>query len=169
MNIRNVLRIYTLERQLNADDIALLNTLRAMNDSEREALVETLSPQPVKKAGKKSASKKSSRASGMQAQLNTRLAGRERERQGIPTTRAVNSSLICHHRSDDGDDPTECGLVEDNPIHDPLMGYGGYHPFDPGARPANDSSSANGGAGGGTQSLEDETVSAAVATGGSNE
>lgn len=58
MNIRNVLRAYTLQRQLTDDETALLNTLRSLSDPERELLVESLSPSQ-KKAGKKSVSKSS--------------------------------------------------------------------------------------------------------------
>lgn len=50
MNLKNVLKTYGLLRQLSDDETALLNTLRAMNDSERELLVESLSPEkPAKK------------------------------------------------------------------------------------------------------------------------
>lgn len=155
MNIKSVLRTYSLLRQLSDDETALLETLRAMNDSEREALVETLSPQPVKKAGKKSASKKSSRASGMAQAIKESL---DRGRAAI--------------KPDDDDSDgrcSQCDMTADMPIHDPNGGYISHHPFSPTAPTASDSSSANGGAGGGTRNLEDETESVAVAVGGSNE
>lgn len=142
MNLRNVLRTYSLLRQLTDDESALLETLRTMNDSERELLVEVLSPQKSssKKSSSKSAGKgaKSKRASGMQAQLNTRLAGQERRRQPM---------ALCSYVSDDGDDPTQCGESESSGIHDVAMGYRNYHPFQPPASTAERSSSANGGAG----------------------
>lgn len=53
MNLRNVLRTYALFRQLTDDESALLATLRGINDSERELLVESL--QPEKTAAKKPA------------------------------------------------------------------------------------------------------------------
>lgn len=47
MNLRNILKIYNLERQLTTDDVALLNTLRGMNESDKDLLVESLTPQKV--------------------------------------------------------------------------------------------------------------------------
>lgn len=55
MNIKLVLSTYSKLRQLTDDETALLETLRRMTDTERELLVETLSPQ--KQAGKKTARK----------------------------------------------------------------------------------------------------------------
>lgn len=49
MNLRTVLRTYGLLRQLTDDETALLNTLRGMNDGERELLVESLSPEKIKR------------------------------------------------------------------------------------------------------------------------
>lgn len=45
MNLKNVLKTYSLLRQLSDDETALLNTLREMNDAERELLVESLQPE----------------------------------------------------------------------------------------------------------------------------
>lgn len=70
MNIRNVLKTYSLLRTLSDDETALLNTLRGMTETERELTIETLSPTPQKKAAKKSSKAgKSSRASSLQAQI----------------------------------------------------------------------------------------------------
>lgn len=44
MNLKLVLRTYSALRQLTDDESALLNTLRSLNDGERELLVESLSP-----------------------------------------------------------------------------------------------------------------------------
>lgn len=44
MNIRTVLRTYSLLRQLTDDETALLETLRSLTDSDREQLVESLAP-----------------------------------------------------------------------------------------------------------------------------
>lgn len=56
MNLRNVLRAYSLLRQLSDDEAALLETLRAANDNERQLIAEAMgSKPPQKKAGKKSA------------------------------------------------------------------------------------------------------------------
>ena len=51
MNLRNVLKTYSLLRSLTDDESALLATLRAMTDTERELLVESLAP--AKPAAKK--------------------------------------------------------------------------------------------------------------------
>lgn len=77
MNLRNVLRVYSLMRQFDDDESALLNTLRSLSDPERELLVESLSPSQ-KKAGKKSASKspgKSAHASSLESTIKARGNG----------------------------------------------------------------------------------------------
>src|ERR1043165_6823750 len=51
LNLKTVLKTYSLLRNLTDDETALLNTLRSMNDTERELLVESLAP--TKPAGKK--------------------------------------------------------------------------------------------------------------------
>lgn len=137
MNIRSILKIYTLERQLNPDDIALLNTLRSMNESERELLVESLSPasKTTKKVGRKASSKsagKSSRASGMAAIISGNLSQRRQ--------------IICGYIYPD---KSACNQPEDNPIHAVDGGYAGYHEFTTGkssAPRAAGKSSTNGGA-----------------------
>jgi hypothetical protein len=53
MNLKNVLRTYSLLRSLTNDESALLDTLRAMNDAERELLVELLVPATVRKPATK--------------------------------------------------------------------------------------------------------------------
>jgi hypothetical protein len=118
VNIRMVLRTYSYLRQLTDDETALLETLRGMNDSERELLVESLSP--AKGQGKKKATKKPASTSG-------------NSRRGLPLTEVGKpldggvSKMRCAYT--DGDDPTACGDYADGPIHDPKGGYGGYHPF----------------------------------------
>ena len=118
MNYRNILKIYNLERQLGDDETAFLNTLRRMSDSERELLVESLSPgKATKKAGKKSSSKsagKSARASSLQQQIQS-------------TTRADSKSTLCGY-SIDG---KVCHGTENDGIHDAMMGYVAYHEFQP--------------------------------------
>lgn len=156
MNIKSVLRTYSLLRQLSDDETALLETLRQLNESEREALVETLSPQPVRKSSaKKSASKKSLRASSLEQQIQ------KRPREAM----TADSGWPCAHVYKDG---LACSASADANVHH-LPSAAGYHLFLEPASPAGDSSSANGGAGGGTRNLEVETESAAVAAGGSNE
>jgi len=57
MNLRNVLKTYSLLRSLTDDESALLETLRSLNDNDRELMVETLVPgkAAAKKATKKPA------------------------------------------------------------------------------------------------------------------
>lgn len=47
-NLKSILKIYALERDLNPDDLALLNTLRTLTESEREVMVEALQPGKAK-------------------------------------------------------------------------------------------------------------------------
>lgn len=130
MNLRNVLRAYSLLRVLSDDEAALLETLRAANDNERQLIADAMSDKPQKKSNKKSAgggksSTKSTQASGMAAQLNKSLQ-RQRHVTGdgirctyqYPQDSPVNAGLTC----DEGGD---------NSIHDPMMGYAGYHEFVP--------------------------------------
>lgn len=117
MNIRQVLRTYSLLRQLTDDESALLETLRGLNDAERESLVVALQPEKVagRRASKKSSkpASKSSRASGMAATLAKNLGRRHQ----------------CVAMVDDNGGEMPCGEAEDNPIHDSAMGYAGYHEF----------------------------------------
>lgn len=73
MNLRNVLRAYSLLRVLNDDETALLETLRAANDNERQLIAEAMSDKPQKKAGKKSAGRggRSKRGESLQQQIQT--------------------------------------------------------------------------------------------------
>jgi hypothetical protein len=125
MNIRNVLRTYSLLRQLTDDESAFLETLRGLNDAERESLVVALQPEKMagKRASKKSSksASKSSRASGLGTTI-TRNLSQYRQVANTPCVALV----------DDNGGEMECGQVEQNPIHDPAMGYGGYHEFDAG-------------------------------------
>lgn len=117
MNYRLVLKTYTALRQMSPDDLALLDTLRGLSDTEREMMMDALSPQ--KPAAKKSTKKrgKSQRASGMAAALSRNLM---QERQ-------INEGACAHM--------LECGLPcntgDNNPIHDKSFGYGDYHEFVP--------------------------------------
>lgn len=141
MNIRNVLTVYTKLRNFTDDESALLETLRAMNDSERELLVETLSPQKSssKKPSSKSAARgaKSKRASSLRQQISTKA------------TTATSNDGPCGYSFSDG---TECQAPPSDPIHDETFGYAGYHPFVPAASTAERSSSANGAGVSGTAS-----------------
>jgi hypothetical protein len=116
MNLKTVLRTYSLLRQLTDDESALLATLRELSENERELLVESLSPQKSgKKSTKKPAAAKSSRASSLQRQL-----------QQAP--KSTSPIVPCVY--DLGGQP--CGATADDPIHDQSFGYGGYHEFEGG-------------------------------------
>jgi hypothetical protein len=159
VNFKLVLKAYSILRQLADDESALLDTLRTLTDTERDLLVESLSPaKSTKKATKKSASK-SSRASGMAAAIG----------KSLNQQRAASAK--CVYVSEDGDDPTECGELEGNGIHDPALGYRNYHPFAPSspASTAHNQSSASNGERSGTVSSVGETISAGSAAGGSSE
>ena len=202
-NLKLILRTYSALRQMSPDDIALLETLRGLNDGDRELMVETLQGKATgKKAGKKSSKKqvvpladqrcvykladsskcgkafgdsvhtgypnsghpfteqsssKSSRASGMAAQLKER-----RSQQRRISTEDVDAAFCA---------APNCGEGLTNPIHDPNGGYGSYHPFQLSttASPAPASSPANGGVGSTIANLEASAASAGAATGGSSE
>ena len=154
MNLRNVLRTYSLLRQLSDDESALLATLRAMSDSERELLVESL--QPDKGAGKKKAAAKKSagkspRASNMAATLGKNLA---QQRKPMCATCGSTDPNDGDHGTGEGQhefstdvggrlqklmsnedrctfeiDGKVCKGLAGDAIHDATMGYGGYHEF----------------------------------------
>lgn len=165
MNLKLVLRTYSNLRQLTDDETALLETLRAMNDGEREMLVESLSPQPQKKSSKKAAgSGKSKRA----AELGDTIRSRTQQK---PTTMTSDIDIFSDERCQfiraDG---KPCKLLPDHNIHH-LATANEYHPFVSSAQPVTNPSSASGGASGSTANSETETdgVGSAVhgASGGS--
>ena len=149
MNLRNVLGAYSKLRQLTDDESALLETLRGLNDAERESLVVALQPEKVtgKRASKKSSkpASKSVRAPSLQQQLKG-------------TASRTITGPAC----------SVCGNVEDHPDHDTAH-YLSAHEFDAGkssAQPARGKSSTNGGAGNSTVNSEAEKENASTATGG---
>jgi hypothetical protein len=111
VNLRNVLRAFTLLRQLTDDETALLSTLRSLSENERELLVESLSPQ--KPATKRKAGK-SARAKSLQTVVST--------------ARPNKPEIPCAYVDDSGN---HCMEVESNPIHDATMGYRNHHEFQP--------------------------------------
>lgn len=149
---------------MSPGDITLLETLRGLNDGDRELMVETLQGKATaKKAGKKSSTSKSSqssskspRASGMATQLSNRRQRRQKINEGA-----------CTFILEDG---AVCNTGDNNPIHDESFGYAHYHPFQPSttAPPAPAPSPANGGATTSTanSATELDDVSNAVHAGG---
>lgn len=125
MNWKLVLRIYGNLRQLTDDESVLLNTLRAMSDTERELLVESLQPQKL--AGRKAAK---SRKSGSKSPRATSLSS---VIQRTPKTKDDDgSSQPCSYLMGN----ESCDAVVGDPIHDKSFGYAGYHPFQPPAQSA---------------------------------
>ena len=117
MNLRNVLRTYALLRQLNDDESALLDTLRTLSESERDQLVETLSP--VKTATKKRKPRtgaKSARAASLAEQIKS--TGKAKAADDEQCVHQFSSGELCAESTDSG-------------IHDPAMGYQNYHEFQP--------------------------------------
>lgn len=152
MNIRNVLRTYSLLRQLTDDESALLETLRGLNDAERESLVVALQPEKTmtKRASKKSASKTNIPLCGACGYAESSIVHKDESRSNFhlfypPSKSASKSSRAsgmaatlaknlgrrhqCVAMVDDNGGEMPCGEAEDNPIHDSAMGYAGYHEF----------------------------------------
>lgn len=182
MNLRNVLRTYVLLRQLTSDESALLETLRGMNDTERELLVESLAPE---KAVKKTAATQQRKlehcaacdytkratvhkdtslsdyhqfqSSKGKSQRAASLAEQIQRRTGITICGASLASS-----------GADCNLPEGHALHSD-KGYVDHHPFQPAspARSAAQQSSASNGEMSTTASSGDETESAQVAVGGS--
>lgn len=124
MNLRNVLKVYGLQRQFSDDESALLKTLQSLNDTERDLLVDSLSP-AQKKSSKKSAGKgggggKSVRASGMAAQLNKTL---QQQRQ---VTTDDDDGEGCYVITEG----VRCGASADANVHH-MPTDANYHEFQP--------------------------------------
>ena len=159
MNFRQVLRAYSLLRQLSDDESALLATLRGMSEPEREALVVAMQPERTT-AGKKKATKKtggkSPRASAMAATLGKNLA------QQRAATTETKDGPRCSHPMGDG---VPCDAGEHSPIHDKGLGYLNYHPFvsSSSARNAAGKSSTNDDEA--SSEIDSEDVSVAVGAG----
>lgn len=157
MSYRDALKVFKLERALNDDETAFLNTLRGMTDAERELTVEALSPQtkkPTKKAATKSASK-SRRATS----ISTAIQG--------TAGAAGRSTGACSFSMDGG----ECSAPANDPIHDPTFGYAGYHPFvesspAPGAAQGSSSKNGEGARSGASSETQPDSASNVVHAGG---
>lgn len=120
MSLRQVLTIYNAERQLNEDDVALLNTLRRLNDNDRELLVQGLSDKSQKKSSKKTAggSGKSKRA----AELGDTIRSRSQRKA---TTNGDDGKCVYQHESG-----AMCFEPADANVHhlETAEGHHGYQP-----------------------------------------
>lgn len=163
MNYRNILKIYKLERELSPDDVALLNTLRGMSDSERELFAEALAPEkPVVKPATRKIEKcgvcnytrravhhNDPAAKGYhkfddgktetQPPQKSRRAVSLASRLGTPVI-DTRAPLLCTYEIDN----KVCKGTENDGIHDQSLGYGNYHPFVSDVQPVPVQSSTNG-------------------------
>lgn len=121
-NFRNVLKVFTMMRDFEPDDHALLNTLRGVTEAEREMLVEALGPVKRATAKRTRKSSKSPRA----ASLAGAIAGTAKRAPDMP-------EAICTFQYHD---ESFCDQCESNLVHDKTAGYAGYHPFQPAAAQA---------------------------------
>lgn len=180
-NLKLVLRTYSALRQMSPDDIALLETLRGLNDGDRELMVETLQGKATaKKAGKKSSTSKSSqsssrspRASGIHAQLKERRQSATRDVIGESGEPDIFDAVAerrlqgCAWESSDG----PCFRSVDDNVHH-KQGDPDYHEFVEGKSttpPTPAPSPANGAEGSTTQNSEASAASVGAVTGGSSE
>lgn len=156
MNLRNILKIYALERDLNPDDLALLNTLRAMSDTERAMTVEAFGGS-MGKSGRGVSSAKPKKFPKCDVCGVSRRAAHHKDtthkdyhefdagkaggagksarasslRERIqPVAQAAHKPLLCDY-SVDG---KVCHGEENDGIHDQSMGYAAYHEFQPPVR-----------------------------------
>jgi hypothetical protein len=115
-NFKNVLKVYSMMRAFDADDNAMLNTLRNATESELESLAEAIGP--VKRAPKKSVRKagKPSRAASIAGQIVGTAGGK--------CVAAILNGI--------GDNKAICYHLQTSPIHDPAAGYADYHEFQTG-------------------------------------
>lgn len=150
--------VFHVQEHLNPEEYAVfLDMIDPLPEPQPEV-------KPAKKARKKPASKKSPRASSLEQQIQTRA------RRG-PTVSGFADDTDMQRCEFVRDDNKVCGLLPDHNVHH-LQSAMGYHEFDAGkptAPTASDSSSANGGASGGTASSGTQTESVAVAAGGSSD
>lgn len=162
MNIRNVLRTYALLRQLSDDESVLLQTLRGLNDGERELLVESL--QPAKTTKKPTQQRKIEHCAACdytrRAAVHKDTSSKDyhefqSSKPKSPRASALASQLSKAHSAPSGDDDERCVykrddgrvcfLLPDHSVHH-LESAMGYHPFASSAQPAGVQSSPNGAA-----------------------
>lgn len=116
MQIRNVLRVYSLLRNFTDDETALLETLRSLTDSDREQMVETLAPAKPAVRKRKPRATQSLRAASLATAIGSRGSN-----TGVTLMR-------CAYGEGEDNGP-DCDEPLDNLIHDEKAGYAGYHEF----------------------------------------
>lgn len=181
MNLRNVLKTYSLLRSLTDDESALVETFRTMADADRELLVQSLAP--AKPAGKKPAKKPAiTRVYDHCLRCGTTKRDSSHKDESSPDYhqfqssqgKSVRAASLAEQIKGTGKPsrPVQslcmtCDYDSDHNIHH-LESVDGYHPFTPPVPAAVHQSSANNGAAS-TASSVDEQVSAQGAAGGSGE
>jgi hypothetical protein len=94
-----------------------------MSLEEQKCFLDLVDPQPEPEATKKASKKRgprSSRASGMAAAIKNSI---EQGKQASASTGQKCTAMVPELN-------VVCGNTEDNGIHDPNGGYGGYHEFE---------------------------------------
>lgn len=156
MNFKQVLKAYSLLRQLSDDESALLATLRGMNDSERELLVESLQPEKVaakKKLGevltrkiercdacnytRRAAVHKDVNTDGYHEFMPPKSSSAKDEKKSARAAdmaATLNRNLaqqrqVTETKCDFTMNGKTCLGAEGDAIHDKSMGYAGYHEF----------------------------------------
>jgi hypothetical protein len=188
MNLKAVLRTYSLLRQLTDDETALLQTLRGMSDTERELRVESLQPEKTAAAKKRRNPTQPDKCGTCGRPKDVHGAGGINSHEFLPLTskgkssRASNMAATisrnlqaqrpslnqCAHVGESGNGPVVCGEPERSPVHDPAMGYAGYHPFvsSSTARPAAGKSSTSDGVASSEIDSDDASVAVGAGSGG---
>lgn len=175
MNFKQVLKAYAILRNLTDDESALLETLRGLSESDREQLVESLSPGGAGK--KKAATVEKKGQCAACDHVKTHPVHTQSNRVGYhvyqPTRSRRATSLAEQIKSTGkphlGEGPvcTICSHTEDYEDHSEPSPH--YHPFQPPVRNAAGESSTNGAGASTTASTGDEKVSAGAVAGGSSE
>lgn len=118
MNVRLITKVLHTLSLLSDEDYDLVLKLRALTEDERGLLMTVLEPQkPVTKKTGKKPSKKSERASGMEAQLKSRVS-EQREAATKDGDEGFDMSRHC----------SKCAKLADNNIHH-LESHPDYHLF----------------------------------------
>ena len=121
MSIQTIVKYNKLRAQMTPDELKLADTLYEASEAEKALLVESLSPEkPAGRTRKKAAGKKSVRAASLSEKI-----------QGTAGPKSIDGGVSKMRCIQEG-----CGEYADNPIHDSLMGYRGYHEFDSGQQAA---------------------------------
>lgn len=115
MNLKLVLRTYSALRQLTDDESALLSTLRNLNDSEREQLVESLAP--VKGTGK-----------GIKKTRKPRTKSAHQQSLSSAIQKAGKGRVEDDAGDSDSDKCAKCNESMDHNLHH-LKAHPDYHEF----------------------------------------